>query len=100
MLEGIVDGLLKFPEIRNAVFAPDIGPFFARGNTICFENTTLLQQPGEPDSKVDEFVTIHSIRGNMGTTVDGARLAPLAANLLNKMRDKVQKASRPRRRKA
>jgi len=85
-------GLLRLPLVRELVFAPDIGRFFAVGNEVRFENTTLLQQPGEPDSRVETLLTINTIRGNMGTVLDGQQLAHDAAALFNKARSQASRA--------
>ena len=78
--------LMRIPRIRDLVFAPDIGPLVARGNEVWFENTTLLQQPGEPDSRMVPLMTFHSVRGNHGTKLDGFELARDTARFLNRQR--------------
>lgn len=84
----LLQGLLRFKPVKDFIHAPDIGKFVAVGKTIVFENAKLARLPDEPDpTRVDTLVTLHSVKGNMGTMLSAEQLAPIVAAALNKVRE-------------
>ena len=79
----MIRALLNTDFGRAFVHAPDVGQFYAKANEVWFENTTLLQQPGELDSQHQRLMLFDDVDGNMGTKVSGTELAKIVATVLN-----------------
>ena len=92
----MLQALMRIPRIRDLVFAPDLGKLVARGSEIWVDNTTLLQQPDEPDSQMVPLMTFYSVRGNHGTALKASELARDTARFLNRQRELMIRAGKRR----